>query len=30
MDEIGPYEVHHMNEIDDIGDINDGDTIGTN
>jgi hypothetical protein len=30
MDGIGPYEVHHMNEIDGIADINDVDTIGTN
>jgi hypothetical protein len=31
MDGIGPYELHHtLNEIDDIGDINDMDTIGTN
>ncbi len=29
MDEIGPYEFHHMNEIDNVGDINDMDTIGT-
>jgi hypothetical protein len=33
MDEIGPYEFHHMNEIDNtddiIDDINDMDTIGT-
>jgi hypothetical protein len=29
MDEIGPYEFHHMNEIANIDDINDMDTIGT-
>jgi hypothetical protein len=29
MDEIGPYEFHHMNEIANIDDINDTDTIGT-
>jgi hypothetical protein len=29
VDGIGPYEVHHINE-NNIGDINDVDTIGTN
>jgi hypothetical protein len=28
-DKIGPYEFHHMNEIANIYDINDMDTIGT-
>jgi hypothetical protein len=28
IDEIGQYEFHHMNEIANIDDINDMDTIG--